>query len=330
MRNYLAVIGVASALSSSAVLAQNAAADFWKKPGEVQRDAKGAIVYGEVKDASKFTMQVFDRGRTVTYHYAPNSLKILSAVTAGSTDEYLYGTNGEWDGLTVRVKTASFTLRAPRNGAVSAPGLPALSAARDSLGRDVTWSSDGVIVGRVDYDTAGQVQRFALGNAMTLEIMPAPGGATEVLRSPDGMIVSTTVGARRSTREFRYSLDLVADQLGLGSDWTNTVKVSENATGSLLTLSGSNGAVIAYVVSVGTTRAAFTADGKPLFYDVRLNYTDHASPSIGGDVAIDPTVKLQGLLPQRLVVAANGDAGVYVERPADGAIQSFWVSTANV
>src|SRR5947209_14151458 len=88
MRNYLAVIGVAAALSSSSVLAQNAAADFWKKPGEVQRDAKGAIVYGEVKDASKFTMQVFDRGRTVTYHYAPNSLKILSAVTAGSTDEY--------------------------------------------------------------------------------------------------------------------------------------------------------------------------------------------------------------------------------------------------
>lgn len=320
------MLAVAVALSPSLVLAQNPAADFWKKPGEVQRDVKGNVVYREVKDPVTFTVQVFDRGKVVTYHYVPNSSKVARAEAGGITDEYLYGASGEWEGLTVHVKTLALTLRATRNGAITAPGMPPLSATRDTLHRDIAWTSDGVVVGRVEYDSAGQVQRFTLDNALTLEIDPSGG---EVLRSPDGVIASAAAGARRSKREFRYSLDVVADRLGLGTDWANKVKVTENETGSLLTLTGSNGAVLAYVVQVGPNRAAFSADGKPLFYDLPLNYTDRASPSLGGDVAIDPTVKLQGVLPGRLVVGTNGDAGVYVERPADGAIQSFWVSTSN-
>jgi hypothetical protein len=175
----------------------------------------------------------------------------------------------------------------------------------------------------------GQVQRVALGNALTLDIQSSPQGLSEVLRSPDGMVASATVGERHSRREFRYSLDLAARQLGLGTDWFGIIKVSQNATGSLLTLTSPNGSVLAYLVSVGPVRAGFTAAGKALFYDLPLSYTDHASPSIGGDIVIDPNVGLQGVLPGRMVVGENGDAGFYVERPADNAIQSFWISTAN-
>jgi len=323
------LVAVGLALSSSSVLAQKAAADFWKKSGEVQCDSAGNVIYREVKDPESFTVQVFDRGKTVTYHYAPNSLKIVRAEVDGVTDEYLYGADGDWEGLTVHLKTLPLTLRATRSGAVSTPGLPALSVTRDSLGRDATWSSDGILVGRIDYDTRGQVQRVALGNAMTLDMNASSQGLTEVLRSPDGIVASATIGERHSKREFRYSLDLAARQLGLGTDWSNNVKVSQNATGSLLTLTSLNGRVLAYLVSVGPVRAAFTAAGKPLFYDLPLNYTDRASPSIGGDIAIDLNVKLQGVLPDRILVAANGDTGFYIQRPADNAIQSFWISTTN-
>jgi hypothetical protein len=328
-RYWISVVAVMLPLLSSSVLAQSAAADFWKKSGEVQRDSAGNVVYREVKDPASFTVQVFDRGKTITYSYAPGSLKIVRAIADGVTDEYLYGTTGDWDGLTVRVNALALTLRATRSGAVSTPGLPALSVTRDSLGRDASWSSDGILVGRVDYDTRGQVQRIALGNAMTLDIQSSAQGLSEVLRSPDGIVASATVGERHSRREFRYSLDLAARQLGLGTDWSGFVKVNQNATGSLLTLSSPNGSVLAYLVSVGPVRAAFTAAGKPLFYDLPLSYTDHASPSIGGDIVIDPNVKLQGVLPGRIVVAENGDTGLYVERPADNAIQSFWISTAS-
>lgn len=298
--------------------------DFWSTPGETIRDESGKVVYQEVKDPVGFTMRVQQNGAWLTYRFYPHTDRIARIDAPDTVEEFQYDRNGKWEGIRVQANGRKLTLVAPSVDDASIPGLPSLTAVRDSLGRQIAWRSGNNTVVSIAYDDNG-IPQIELG-ALKLSVTSDKGAIVHTLTGPDGVLATTIARGRKSKREFRFSLDAVAAELGLGEDWSNRIATKRSSTGTLVTLTDrETGDALGYLVRHGGSVAAFEADGEPLFYDLALDYSEK-SVAIGGD-AMAPNVatKLAGILPSRLIVTARGDIGMYVERPEDGAIQSVWL-----
>jgi len=290
------------------------------------RDAKGNITYTEIKDPKTFTMKVLDRGQWLTYRYEPNSTKVTKVEAADTSDDYLYD-GGEWNGMTVHARGRAHTIRVA-GGLVTADDMPAVTVERDSRGRDTAVKRGAEIVATITYDANGQVQRLTVG-AMTLDFAVRSDGVHETLRA-NGAVLYTTVAQPEGKHNMpgTVSLDPVTERLGLGADWRNSVTVHRSATGSLLSVKDAQAHPIVEMVQLGAMSAAFDTKGQPLFYDLWLKYTASPSNLGNGDAGFDVTTALNGVLPNRLIVPATGDASAYVQFPGDGAISSIWTATA--
>lgn len=320
-----AVLILALVLTASVLVGQQAGVPFWLAPGNTLRDAKGTITYTEIKDPKTFTMKVFDRGRWVTYHYEPNSTKVIKAEAADTTDDYLY--DGEqWNGRTVHAHGRVHTIRVTE-GLVLADDMPPVTIERDGRGRDSVVRRGTEVVATINYDATGQVRRFTVG-AMALDFEKLDGGIREILTA-NGAPLVTTVAHAEARHQFPVSLDPVADRLGLHSDWRNSAHFSRSTTGSLTTVSDDRSHSVAEIVQLGGMGAAFDTKNAPLFYDLRLNYISTPAKSDAGDAFADVTTLLNGVLPDGLIVPPIGDASAYVSRPRDGAISSVWTGTVS-
>ena len=316
-----AVFVMSVVLIASMAMGQQSDAAFWQTPGNTVRDAKGNITYTQIKDPKNFTVKIFDRGQWVTYHYEPNSTKVAKVEGPDTSEDYLYD-GDRWNGVTVRAHGRSHTIHATDTVVVT-DDMPRITIERDAKGRDIAVRRGNDVVAAISYDANGQVQRLAVG-AMSLDINILTSGVREVLRANDSVLV-TTVAKAQGKRQFPISLDPVADQLRLGSDWRNSVQFDRSATGSLVSVTDAMHHQIAEIVQFGETSAAFDTKSSPLFYELRLKYS--ANPVVGsgdGDAFADPTTALNGILPDGLIVPVTGDASAYVSRPGDGAISSLW------
>lgn len=297
--------------------------DFWNTPGEIIRDASGKVLYQEVKDPASFTMRVQHNGAWFTYRFHPHTERIARIDAPDTVEEYQYDKNANWEGIRVQANGRRLTFVAPVDQA-SITGLPSLTAVRDSLGRQRAWRSGSDTVMSIAYDEDGTPQ-IELG-ALKLSLSSDKGAIVQTLTGPAGVLATTTPRGRKSKREFRFSLDAVAAELGLGEDWSNRIETKRSSTGTLVTLTQrNNGDALAYLVRHGGSVAAFDAGGEPLFYDLALDYSEKSAPTGGDAMAPDIATRLAGVLPSRMIVTARGDIGMYVERPEDGAIQSVWI-----
>jgi len=316
-----AVFVMSVVLIASMAMGQQSDAAFWQTPGNTVRDAKGNITYTQIKDPKNFTVKIFDRGQWVTYHYEPNSTKVAKVEGPDTSEDYLYD-GDRWNGVTVRAHGRSHTIHATDTVVVT-DDMPRITIERDAKGRDIAVRRGNNVVAAISYDRNGQVQRLTVG-AMSLDINILPSGVREVLRANDSVLV-TTVAKAQGKRQFPISLDPVADQLRLGSDWRNSVQFDRSATGSLVSVTDAMHHPIAEIVQFGETSAAFDTRNSPLFYELRLKYS--ANPVVGagdGDAFADPITALNGILPDGLIIPVTGDASAYVSRPGDGAISSLW------
>jgi hypothetical protein len=320
-----AVLIVALVLSASMAAGQQASAPFWQTPGQTVRDAKGNITYTEIKDPKTFTMKVLNRGQWSTYHYEPNSTKLVRIEAPDTTDDYLYeGDN--WNGLTVHARGRAHTIHVTKS-TIAADDMPPVTIERDARGRDVSVKRGTDVVATITYDASGQVRRLTVG-AITLDLTIQSDGVREVLTA-NGTVLVSTVAKAVGKRQFPVSLDPVIDRLGLAHDWLNTVHVTGSATGSLFSVSDSQSRPVVEIVQLGGMGAAFDTKSAPLFYELRLNYIATPAPT-GGDAFADVTTLLNGALPDSLIVPVTGDAAAYVSRPSDGAISNFWTADGSV
>lgn len=126
-------------------------------------------------------------------------------------------------------------------------------------------------------------------------------------------VASTTTRLQPSD----VSLDIVAKTFNLGDEWAEaTPKL--NASGTLTTVTNTAGAVVLYVVHYGTDSAAFDTKGNLLFLDVLPDiYYRPLTES-------EDWAGIQPLVPDHIVMAADGRIGAYVSAPAPGAIRAFW------
>ncbi len=300
-------------------VSQPATPEFWRKPGETIRDAKGAVLRQEVKDPKTFTMKVFEHGDWITYRYQPNTEKITRAETSDTAEDLLYD-GDDWNGLTMHAGAKKYTLRV-RGGKLTADGLGALSILHDDdHGRDVAIRYDTASIGNVEYAPSGEITRVTLGS-MALDFKYASASVTETLTANGEVLVTRTVtpSPLPHVASRGVSLAPVADRIGLGQDWFNKISACTSSTGSLITITDDKQQVVARIVQFGGQRAAYDASGQPLFFDVELNYND-----VGRKV-----VPFLGLLPTRFVVTVDGEVAAYLSDPDEGAIGSFWSSTEN-
>lgn len=298
--------------------------EFWNTPGETIRDASGRIVYQEVKDPVGFTMRVQENGAWSTYRFHPHTDRIARIDAPDTVEEFQYDRNGKWEGIRIHVNGRKLTFVAPSRDDASIPGLPSLTALRDSAGRQIAWRSGSDTVLSISYEENG-IPRIELG-PLTLSVSAHNGAPVHTLTGPDGVLATTTVRGRKSKREFRFSLDMVASELGLGQDWSNQVSTKRSSTGRLVTLTNrETGDPLGYLVRHGGSVAAFDARGHALFYDLALDYSPKSVATGGDAMPPDVATRLSGILPSRFVVTARGDVALYVERPQDGAIHSVWI-----
>lgn len=318
-----AVLLMGLVLIASVAMGQQSDAAFWQTPGNTVRDAKGNITYTQIKDPKNFTVKIFDRGQWVTYHYEPNSTKVSKVEGPDSSEDYLYD-GDNWNGVTVHAHGRSHTIHAA-DIAVVADDMPGITIVRDAKGRDTSVRRGSDVVATISYDTNGQVRRLTVG-AMVLDFSIQSGGVREALTA-NGSVLVTTVAKAHGKRQFPISLDPVADQLGLASDWRNSVQFNRSATGSLISVSDALHRPIAEIVQFGEMSAVFDTTSAPLFYELRLKYTANPMVVGAGDAFADPTTALNGILPDGLIIPVTGDASAYVSRPGDGAISSLWPVT---
>jgi len=302
--------------------AQQTNAPFWQTPGTTIRDAKGNITYTEVKDRKTFTMKVFDHGHWLTYHYQPNTAKVLTIDAPDTVENYLYD-GDEWNGLVVHAAGRAHTIHVSE-GTVTADNMPAVTIERDEQGRDIAVRRGAEVVAVISYDAGGQVKNVRVG-AMSLDFSVQKDGILETL-SANGTVLSKTVGNPETRRPLpvSVSLDPVVERLGISSDWRNSVRVQRSVTGSRLSITNVHSDPIAEMVQLGAMSAAFDPKGLPLFYDLSLRYTPRVTSITSGDAAANVTTGLNGILPNHLIVPITGDASAYVQAPGDNAISSIW------
>ena len=306
----------AATIWASVSLAQPSTSHFWETPGETIRDATGNIVYREVKDPRSFTMRVFDRGTWLTYHYQPNTDRVVSVDTPDGTDDYLYDSAGKWNGLTVRAQGRPLTIRATHQ-LVSTDNVAPVTVEQDAAGRDVSVNQAGQRIATFEYRGNGELQRVTLGR-LTFTLTRDSAGIHETLTA-NGKVLTTATPrtAQGSKHTFPISLAAVADVLGLQNNWSEGLTTKRSATGFLMTIHNER-RVIARIVELGGMRVGFDSTGTPLFYDLQINY---GAP--GGYTDANLTMAYNTVVPKRLVVGTNGSVEAYVPSPADGAIQSF-------
>lgn len=319
-----AVLLMCLVLIASVAMGQQSDAAFWQTPGNTVRDAKGNITYTQTKDPKNFTVKIFDRGHWVTYHYEPNTTKVARVEGPDTSEDYLYD-GDNWNGVTVHAHGRSHSIHAT-DTTVTADDMPPITIVRDEKGRDTAVKRGSDVVATISYDANGQVRRLTAG-AMSLDFNILSSGVREVLTA-NGTVLVTTVAKAHGKRQLPVSLDPVADHLGLGSDWRNSVQFNRSATGSLISVSDALQRPIAEIVQFGEMSAAFDTQNSPLFYELRLRYAANPVVRAGdGDAFADPTTALAGILPDGLIIPVTGDASPYVSRPGDGAISSLWSVT---
>jgi hypothetical protein len=320
--------------AAGATMAQNSgkpdpeAAKFWAAPGETDHDKQGKVTYSEIRDPKTFTTRVFTRGQWLTYHYLPNTVVVASIDTPDSIDELQYDGSGAMNGVKVRAngKMHELDIDAKR-GAVSTPGMPEVSVVEDSTSaatRHSTVKSGGRVIASVSYSESGEIRTITVGSmVLSLELV---GGRVHETLSANGRQIADATAAPVFGRSFPFSLDAVADRLGLSARWAQEVTPRTTATGYLTTLQ-TGGRVVGRIVSVGEYRAVFDAKGAPLFYDVTLDYG-----AFGGNNSArsaQNTTAYVAAVPTHVIVGADGSLGAYLENPGDGAIRAFWSTGTN-
>ncbi|HEV8434993.1 MAG TPA: hypothetical protein VGR95_16410 [Thermoanaerobaculia bacterium] len=249
---------------------------------------------------------------TAVAHAQPN------ASNASPRVEYLTDASGVEIGLTVHVGELPLTIRAGLHNASAGP-LSVLKK-RDTAGREITFVlSDGSTAGSFSVAKSGRIESLELKNGMKLALTPARDGLyKETLSVGHGSRVIheqvTSTGTRFQPSDI--ALDMVSKTLNLAEAGDVTTK--RDASGTLTTVTNSTGEVVLYIVRYGTDKAAFDVSGNLLFLDLFADmYRRPASET-------ENWVDIQPLVPDHIVVTADGRIGAYVSTPAPGAIRAVW------
>ena len=297
--------------------------DFWHTPGEIMRDSKGNITQQEIKDPKTFTMRVIDHGKwALTLHFRPNTDKVIRVEAPDFTADY--GFDGDIaDSVTFRGYGNPLVVRGTRDS-MSTDGMAAVKMQRDSRGRDTKITYGQTTVATIEYADSGGVQRFTLGRELAITFNNGADGMHEVLTFNGKVVKETVVSGLRRLMPRRFSLDAVATPLELPDEWESVVRPHYSTMNfGPRTLSRDNGDVLARTVQWALGEVAFDQTGRPLYYDVWLNWS-----SIGGwtKEAYELGTAFNGVLPDHVVVTRDGTLQAWVESPKQGALMSLQTS----
>lgn len=235
-------------------------------------------------------------------------------------DEYLSDATGAMTGLTVHVGTLPLTIHASDHH-ISA-GKLSVSKAKDANGRELTLLlPDGTPAASFSAAKSGRIESLELKNGMKLVLTPAGKGLyneTLSLGHGDRKVHERVASAGTRLQPTDVSLDVVAKTLNLDASWATSVTTKRNSSGTLTTVTNAAGAIVLYIVHYGPDKAAFDAKGNLLFLDLFADvFYQPASES-------ERWADIQPLVPDHVVVTADGRVGAYVSAPAPGAIRAFW------
>jgi len=282
----------------------------------------------------------------------------------GSVIQYHYDLSGNPSGMTVIVGGVSLSLNygagESGGGWVYAAPLPPLFHTADAHGRTVAatlypgmWMDNGewefdtnappaIPVASFVYGESGHVSAVTLSNGLSMQLQTTlesdgspPWGTpatpselvSQTVYGSDGTLLASAspAGGTNAMRVAPTQLDAVATQLGLGANWAETLTFTRSANGQLTTVRNwTTGEVKLYLVDVGEFRVGYTPSGTPVFYDFTPNY------SAAEEFEADPSIKVAGVAPTQIVMTADGAAGMYNDRPAEGAVYGVWNDAAGV
>lgn len=303
----------------------SAQSNLWQTPGEVTRDKNGNVVMQDVKDPKNFTVRHFENGKwALTLHFRPNTDNVTQIEAPDFTTDVGYAADGvTQNSVTVHGYGRPLVVRGTRDY-MSTDGMLEARVERDERGRDVKVTYGATTIATVQYAESGGVKRFTLGNTLAVDFAVAPDGTHEVL-SANGKVVRETIakGYYKFPR-MSFSLDAVADRLGLPDEWQNVVRPRYSTMNmGPLTVTKDNGDVLVRLVHEALGGIAFEPSGEPLFYDIGLDWA-----SIGGwtKAAMELQGAFAGVLPTHMTVTREGMIQAWLESPAPGAIMSLQTS----
>lgn len=242
-----------------------------------------------------------------------------------AVETWLYDNQGKNVGIEARVDGVTLVVHSVDDSILNLDGMPTVAVEKEpGTSRDADIAVGGTKSVTFRYDQRGYLRSVGMTGA-TLE-MGGPsrtGLVTEILRDGHGkpVVEASVSGDKPSlTPNPPFCIDPIRQKLNLG---TASSPFHIRPIGdSTSVVTGSDGTVLFYVVTFGGNRFGFDRNGKPLFIDVAVHLVDSwTRANEHSAVAIH---EMTAVVPDRVVIAADGSVGACVSGPAESAIAAFW------
>lgn len=246
------------------------------------------------------------------------SVKSLTYHSGKTVDHYTRGNDGspvldavEYEGLYLQAATAR---RHGRSVVIAVPNLPNVTLTESDGAQRLTVGTDAGVLGRWFFagESPARVE-LATGHSLIFSTHGAKIREKLVGRGGDANSeIEFDQGYGRGVYH-PVILDLVANQLGLGDDWTARISIRPNETRSLYSVVRQTGEPVAFVVRGGNVNVVYDATGKPIMYDIDL--AEQFYPA-GPEVAH---------VPRRILITSDSRAEWEAPQSPDGSIGSAWM-----
>jgi hypothetical protein len=246
-----------------------------------------------------------------------NARAALTTRSGTTIDHFVRRTDGvavldavEYHGQYLQAATVD---RQGSSTAIAVAGLPTVRLTETDGPQRLTVSTDAGILGRWFFvGTIPSRVDFGMGHSLNFTIH-----GTRVLEkltghSQDEETMEFEAGYGRGVNH-PVILDLVAEQLAFGDDWTAHISIRPNETGSVYAVFRETGEVAAYVVRGGKVNVVYDSAGTPILYDIDL--AEQFYPA-GPEVAH---------MPRRILVSADGRAEWEAPQAPEGSIGATWI-----